>query len=227
MSISDYKRLNVDLLGAIVGYSINVIEPAAPVVSALTNVFTGLTEPVTFKGIWIKTDETVGDTIVETGFPASEPTWTSGNAMPSGDSYLAGASAGTNVYMCGGSANRTATRIFDTITGTWSSGNPMPSGDRMLAGAGVGTNVYICGGITSGTATRILDTMAGVIAESSGTIFIAIGCVPSADPSIPIELVDNFFLYVYDVWIVQSGAYVDYETYYGDGVSWTLLKNAE
>ena len=41
--------------------------------------------------------------------------------MPNGD-YAVAASVGTKVYVCGGTNNPTATRIYDTTTGTWTTG---------------------------------------------------------------------------------------------------------
>ena len=161
MAEINFRRLTIDTLASIAGYTASIIPPPAPAGNEL-KIFNGLTEPDEFYGIWFKTEDSISSSIIEIFFAIGEGTWESNTFMPSGDYYLAGASVGTKVYMCGGSINTTATRIYDTATGVWTTGSAMPSGDYRLAGASVGTKVYMCGGSINTTATRIYDTATGV-----------------------------------------------------------------
>ena len=356
--MDSYRKVPADLLAAIAGYSFKTYIPPPPPVGFILNLFNGLTEPSTKDGIWFKTEDELGDGVIQmwlsqnnltwtTGnampngayvfggasvgtkvymcggyqtptatriYDTTTGTWTTGNAMPNGGFSIGGASVGTKVYMCGGSTNETATRIYDTTTGTWTTGNEMPNGDSSIGGASVGTKVYICGGLTYPTATRIYDTTTGTwttgnampnggfsiggasvgtkvymcggyqtptatriydtttgtwttgnampngdygfagasvgtkvymcggdtngtvtrilgtddtVDYQDGTVMMAVGTLTHINTANVVKLAEGITLNISGVWIVQDGYMINYETYYGNGVSWVKKKDAD
>jgi len=268
--MDSYRKVPADLLAAIAGYSFKTYIPPPPPVGFILNLFNGLTEPSTKDGIWFKTEDELGDGVIQmwlsqnnltwtTGnampngayvfggasvgtkvymcggyqtptatriYDTTTGTWTTGNAMPNGGFSIGGASVGTKVYMCGGSTNETATRIYDTTTGTWTTGNEMPNGDSSIGGASVGTKVYICGGDTNGTVTRILGTD-DTVDYQDGTVMMAVGTLTHINTANVVKLAEGITLNISGVWIVQDGYMINYETYYGNGVSWVKKKDAD
>ena len=223
MAISNYKRMNVDLLASLVGYNVSIIPPPTSEGGGELRLFNGLTEPENLYGLWFKTEEVLSSSKVEVFIPFGEGTWEYNTNMPSGDYQLAGASVGTKVYMCGGYINKTATRIYDTTTGVWTAGNAMPSGDYQLAGASVGTKVYMCGG-SYPTATRTLTIPNLTYVDN--TVVILSGKPIDSNMLGATQILENFTIFVENTWIVKNGLLVDFETYIANGVEWQLLKSA-
>ena len=180
--MDSYRKVPADLLAAIAGYSFKTYIPPPPPVGFILNLFNGLTEPSTKDGIWFKTEDELGDGVIQMWLSQNNLTWTTGNAMPNGDYGFAGASVGTKVYMCGGDTNGTVTRILGTD-----------------------------------------DT----VDYQDGTVMMAVGTLTHINTANVVKLAEGITLNISGVWIVQDGYMINYETYYGNGVSWVKKKDAD
>jgi hypothetical protein len=80
----------------------------------------------------------------------------------------------------------------------------------------------VCGG---GNVTRTLHLsnysyVDGTIVILSGTTIVSIG-------ERIVKLLPNLMAVIADVWVVQSGLLTNAETYLGNGVAWTKIKDAD
>jgi hypothetical protein len=87
----------------------------------------------------------------------------------------------------------------------------------------------MCGGYTYSTATRILTTDDSVSYDDDSVILVVGYLTDTSSNSILtnekiVNIMDNMSIHIAEAWIVKSGSLTDYNTYWGDGITWNLLK---